>query len=92
MHAQFDYPTRASLRKMTNQDAYAIQLYLAELEFPRIFSIELGYALFKVRRLGLGVCGPFVSYPFLLFLLYYPLISLRTRSRPTAKLTSGHIP
>lgn len=50
MHRRFNYPTRESLGKMTNHDAYEIQLYLAELEFPRIFSVALGFALFKVRR------------------------------------------
>ncbi|KAI9777409.1 MAG: hypothetical protein M1816_004732 [Peltula sp. TS41687] len=32
---------------MTTGDAYAIQLYLAELEFPKIFSIAVFFALFK---------------------------------------------
>ena len=33
---------------MTTDDAYAIQLYLAELEFPKVFSTAVFFALFKV--------------------------------------------
>ena len=35
---------------MTIKDAHSIQLALAELEFPRIFSISVFFAIFKVGR------------------------------------------
>lgn len=52
MHQRFSYPSRDSLTAMTNEDAQKIQLYLAELEFPVMFSISLGFALFKVCTFG----------------------------------------
>lgn len=51
MHKKFDYPTRASFSKMTTDHAWAIQMYLAELEFPKIFSTSVFFALFKVQKL-----------------------------------------
>ncbi|MCJ1245350.1 hypothetical protein MMC30_002554 [Trapelia coarctata] len=52
MHKKFNYPTRAALSKMTTDDAWAIQMYLAELEFPKVFSTSVFFALFKVQKLG----------------------------------------
>src|SRR5438046_393304 len=48
MHKKFNYPTRASFSKMTLDDAHAIHLYLATLEFPQTFSASVFFALFKV--------------------------------------------
>lgn len=44
---RFHYYDRASWAHMTLQDAHAIQLSLAELEFPNTFSISVFFALFK---------------------------------------------
>ena len=52
----FNYPTRASYARMTIEDAHAIQLALARLEFPQTFTNSVFFALFKVwhsrRRLA----------------------------------------
>ena len=48
MEKKFDFPTRASLANMTLDQAYAIQKWLAEQEFPTTFSASLFFALFKV--------------------------------------------
>lgn len=42
------YHDRQSLARMTLEDAYEIQLSLAELEFPFTFSTSIFFALFKV--------------------------------------------
>ncbi|KAI9675794.1 MAG: hypothetical protein M1829_003219 [Trizodia sp. TS-e1964] len=47
MHKKFNYPTRQSLSRMTIDDAQAIQSYLAQLEFPKIFQTSLQFALFR---------------------------------------------
>lgn len=41
------YPTRTSFASMTNEDAYLIQLDIAELEFPFTFEKSLQFALFR---------------------------------------------
>ncbi|CAA9957301.1 hypothetical protein PTMSG1_00909 [Pyrenophora teres f. maculata] len=41
------YPDRPSWARITLQDAHSIQLALAELEFPTVFSISVFFALFK---------------------------------------------
>lgn len=51
MRRKFGYTTRASLKNMTNEDAFRIQNYIAELEFPTIFERSLEFALFKVCAL-----------------------------------------
>ncbi|KAI0098734.1 hypothetical protein GGR51DRAFT_537277 [Nemania sp. FL0031] len=43
----FGYSTRASLARMTVDDAYQIQRWLAEQEFPKVFSASVFFALFK---------------------------------------------
>ena len=48
MRKRFNYPNRESFKAMTNEDAFAIQNYLAELEFPTVFEKSLEFALFKV--------------------------------------------
>ena len=45
------YKTK-SLGQMTVEDAFAIQLPLAELEFPITFSVSIFFALFKVPSLS----------------------------------------
>ncbi|KAI1120353.1 hypothetical protein F5Y10DRAFT_258617 [Nemania abortiva] len=44
---RFDYSTRASLSYMTVDDAYQIQKWLGEQEFPKVFSASIFFALFK---------------------------------------------
>ncbi|KAK6542646.1 hypothetical protein TWF694_006589 [Orbilia ellipsospora] len=47
MRDHYGYRTRESFSKMTLKDAHAIQVDLAELEFPRVFSASVFFALFK---------------------------------------------
>ncbi|WEW55834.1 hypothetical protein PRK78_001267 [Emydomyces testavorans] len=47
MHEEFKYPTRESLAKMTDDDAWKIQLKLGQLEFPFTYLKALQFALFK---------------------------------------------
>lgn len=47
MRPKFGYKTRESLKNMTNDDAFSIQNYIAELEFPLLFEKSLEFALFK---------------------------------------------
>lgn len=49
---QYGYFGRQSFASMTLEDAHAIQLALAELEFPRVFSASVFFALFKVGLLN----------------------------------------
>ncbi|KAI1738168.1 hypothetical protein F4680DRAFT_426312 [Xylaria scruposa] len=44
---KFGYTTRASFANMTVDDAYQIQKWLAEQEFPKVFSASIFFALFK---------------------------------------------
>ncbi|KAI1272454.1 hypothetical protein F5Y07DRAFT_302274 [Xylaria sp. FL0933] len=44
---KFNFKNRASLAKMTLKDAYAIQTWLAEQQFPSVFSAAIFFALFK---------------------------------------------
>ncbi|KAF3903561.1 hypothetical protein AA313_de0202344 [Arthrobotrys entomopaga] len=47
MRDHYGYRTRESFSKMTLEDAQAIHVDLAELEFPRVFSASIFFALFK---------------------------------------------
>ncbi|KAI9722357.1 MAG: hypothetical protein M1812_001829 [Candelaria pacifica] len=47
MPEKFGYTTRESLSKMTAEDAYKIQVEIAELEFPSAYEKALQFALFK---------------------------------------------
>ena len=47
---KYGYLTRNSFSSMTLEDAFAIQLPLAEQEFPKVYSISVFFALFKVRK------------------------------------------
>ncbi|KAK5629002.1 hypothetical protein RRF57_004717 [Xylaria bambusicola] len=44
---KFNFRDRSSLAKMTLEDAYAIQTWLAEQQFPSVFSAAIFFALFK---------------------------------------------
>jgi hypothetical protein len=48
MEERYSFPTRASLAKMTVQEAYEIQKWLTEQEFPTAFHASLFLALLKV--------------------------------------------
>lgn len=50
MHKKYDYPTRESMAKMTDDDAFNIQKTIAQLEFPFMFIKSLQFALFRVKR------------------------------------------
>ncbi|KAF2089450.1 hypothetical protein K490DRAFT_36961 [Saccharata proteae CBS 121410] len=47
LQKQFGYHDRASLGRMTLAEAHAIQTTLGEVEFPKIFSTSIFFALFK---------------------------------------------
>ncbi|KAI3325253.1 hypothetical protein HD806DRAFT_470202 [Xylariaceae sp. AK1471] len=44
---KFGYTTRTSFARMTVDDAYQIQRWLGEQEFPKVFSASVFFALFK---------------------------------------------
>ena len=46
---KFGYTTRGLLKKITDDNVFAIQKAVAELEFPWVFGKSLWFALFKVR-------------------------------------------
>lgn len=46
--SKYPHRDRQSFARMTVEDAYEIQLALAELEFPITFSTSIFFALFKV--------------------------------------------
>jgi hypothetical protein len=48
MCRKFGYTNRESFSKMTNVDAQAIITYLGQLEFPKIYTSSVQFALFKV--------------------------------------------
>lgn len=50
LHQKHHYPTRESMAKMTNDDAWGIQKVAAQLEFPFMYTKALQFALFRVRR------------------------------------------
>lgn len=52
LHQKYKYPNRASLAKMTDDEAWEIQKVLLQLEFPFIYIKALQFALFRV-------CFPF---------------------------------
>lgn len=52
------YKTRADYGSMTLGDAHSIQLALAELEFPKVFSSSVFFALFKVCTASPNVHSP----------------------------------
>jgi hypothetical protein len=48
MCRKFGYTNRESFSKMTNVDAQAIMGNLAQLEFPKVYTSSVQFALFKV--------------------------------------------
>lgn len=50
MLRRYNYPTRASLAKMTNDDAQQILMNILDYEFPLIYKLSLQFGLFKVRN------------------------------------------
>jgi hypothetical protein len=48
LQKKYNYPTRESLAKMTDEEAYEIQLAMGQLEFPMMFVKALQFALFRV--------------------------------------------
>lgn len=54
MLRRFNYPTRASFAKMTNDDAQQILKYILDYEFPLIYKLSLQFALFKVSNHPVG--------------------------------------
>jgi hypothetical protein len=49
MHKKFHYPDRKSFASMTNSDAQQIVKYIAQWEFPKMYTTSLQFGLFKVR-------------------------------------------
>ncbi|KAF7589609.1 hypothetical protein BBP40_004023 [Aspergillus hancockii] len=47
LHQKYKYPTRESLAKMTDDEAWDIQLALLQLEFPFLYIKSLQFALFR---------------------------------------------
>jgi hypothetical protein len=50
LHKKYDYPTRSSMAKMTDEEAFQIQKQVAQLEFPFMFIKSLQFALFRVNK------------------------------------------
>lgn len=48
LHERFNFPTRESLARMTDDQAWEIQKLMAQLEFPFIYVKSLQFALFRV--------------------------------------------
>ena len=48
MRRKYGYLDRASLARMTNDDAQAIVKYIIDLEFPFLYETSMKFALFKV--------------------------------------------
>ena len=49
LQERYNFPTRESLARMTDDQAWEIQKELAQLEFPFIYVKSLQFALFRVR-------------------------------------------
>lgn len=49
MRLKFNYPDRASLARMTNDDAQSILEYIMTYEFPFLYKLALQFAIFKVK-------------------------------------------
>ncbi|KAJ5664411.1 hypothetical protein N7507_005142 [Penicillium longicatenatum] len=47
LQKKYNYPTRESLAKMTDEEAYEIQVAMGQLEFPMMFVKALQFALFR---------------------------------------------
>lgn len=49
LRARYGFPDRASLARMSNQDAQEIMTITSTYEFPTFFDLSLRLAVFKVR-------------------------------------------
>lgn len=49
MLQRFGYIDRASMAKMTNDDAQKIMEYIITYEFPLLYKVSLQFAIFKVK-------------------------------------------
>ncbi|KAJ5798822.1 uncharacterized protein N7503_006327 [Penicillium pulvis] len=47
LHKKYNFPTRESMAKMTDEEAFEIQLEVGQLEFPFIYVKALQFALFR---------------------------------------------
>ncbi len=59
MRKKFNYPDRASMARMSNDDAQQILQYIMQWEFPFTYKLALQFAVFKVCSpvsLRLGGC------------------------------------
>jgi hypothetical protein len=50
LHRKYNFPTRESLARMTDDEAWEIQRVLLQQEFPFFFIKALQFALFRVRH------------------------------------------
>lgn len=50
LHRRYHYPTRESMARMTDNEAWEIQKVISELEFPFMYIKALQFALFRVRE------------------------------------------
>lgn len=50
LQKEYPYPTRESMSKMTDHDAWAIQKQIMQMEFPSTVVKSLQFALFRVRN------------------------------------------
>lgn len=62
LHQQYNYPTRESMSKMTDEEAFQIQKAVAQLEFPFMFIKSLQFALFRVRTVHFPGQGTSLNY------------------------------
>lgn len=54
VHKKYNYPTRESFARMTDDDAFEIQKVLLQTEFPFMFAKALQFALFRVSSHALS--------------------------------------
>jgi len=58
MHKKYNYHDKASLSRMTAEDAFNIMKYVAELEFPTFYKLSIQFGIFQVNFI------PPATYPF----------------------------
>lgn len=56
IHKKYNYSTRESFARMTDEDAFEIQKNLIQYEFPFFFTKALQFALFRVSFYPLVSC------------------------------------
>lgn len=70
IHKKYNYPTRESFSKMTNDDAQAIGQFLGEMEFPYFYVTALSFGLFKVCYVVNTWSFPGLGCPCFLMIVY----------------------